>query len=91
MLIGVELVRDRETPEPAAVDAAELTERMKDRRILLSTDGLLHNVIKMKPPMVLTEDDVDMTARAFDDAPSRWSAADECGAILTTACRRASR
>jgi len=40
---------------------------MKDRGILLSTDGPLHNVIKMKPPMVLTEDDIDMTARVFDD------------------------
>jgi len=49
------------------VEAAELTERMKDRGILLSTDGPLHNVIKMKPPMVLTEDDIDMTARVFDD------------------------
>ncbi|MFC2082513.1 aminotransferase class III-fold pyridoxal phosphate-dependent enzyme [Candidatus Bipolaricaulota bacterium] len=67
LFIGVELVRDRETLEPAAAEAAELVERMKGRGILLSTDGPLRNVIKMKPPMVLTEDDIDMTIRAFDD------------------------
>ena len=49
------------------MEAAELTERMKDRGILLSTDGPLHKVIKMKPPMVLAENDIDMTARVFDD------------------------
>ena len=60
------MVLDRQTLEPAADEAAELVERMKARGILLSTDGPLHNVVKMKPPMVLTEDDIDMTIRAFD-------------------------
>ena len=67
LFVGVELVRDRETLEPAPAEAAELIERMKARGILLSTDGPLHNVIKMKPPMVLTEDSIDMTIRLFDD------------------------
>jgi len=60
-------VRDRETLEPAAEEAHELVQRLNERGILLSTDGPLHNVIKIKPPMVLTADDVDMTLRCIDD------------------------
>jgi 4-aminobutyrate aminotransferase-like enzyme/Ser/Thr protein kinase RdoA (MazF antagonist) len=67
LFIGVELVRDRITLEPAPEEADELVERMKRRGMLLSTDGPLHNVIKIKPPMVLTADDVDMLVRGLDD------------------------
>jgi 4-aminobutyrate aminotransferase-like enzyme len=71
LFIGVELVRNRETREPATTEAAELINRMKDRGVLLSTDGPAHNVLKIKPPMVLTADDIDMTVRALDDELAR--------------------
>jgi 4-aminobutyrate aminotransferase-like enzyme/Ser/Thr protein kinase RdoA (MazF antagonist) len=71
LFLGVEMVRDRTSLEPATKEADELVNRMKARGILLSTDGPLHNVIKIKPPMVLTADDVDMVIRAFDDELSR--------------------
>ena len=67
LFIGVELVRDRTTLEPADTEATDVVNRMRDRGILLSTDGPLHNVIKIKPPMVLDEADVDMTLRQLDD------------------------
>lgn len=67
LFAGVELVRDRSTLEPAAAEAAALVNRLKDRGMLLGTDGPLHNVIKIKPPLVLTEDDIDMFVRAVDD------------------------
>jgi 4-aminobutyrate aminotransferase-like enzyme/Ser/Thr protein kinase RdoA (MazF antagonist) len=67
LFAGIELVRSRQTLEPEPAAAAELVERMKVRGMLLSIDGPLHNIVKMKPPMVLTEDDIDMTLRAFDD------------------------
>ena len=67
LFIGVELVRDRTTLEPADTEASEVVNRMRDRGVLLSTDGPLHNVIKIKPPMVLDEADVDMALRQLDD------------------------
>jgi 4-aminobutyrate aminotransferase-like enzyme/Ser/Thr protein kinase RdoA (MazF antagonist) len=67
LFLGIELVRDRTTLEPAADEATELVNRMAARGILLATDGVFHNVIKIKPPMVLTADDVDMAIRALDD------------------------
>ena len=67
LFLGVELVRDRVSLEPAAEEADELVQRMRARGMLLSTDGPLHNVIKIKPPMVLSEGDVDMVVRGFDE------------------------
>ena len=67
MFIGVEMVRDRETLEPAAEEADELVNRLQRRGVLLSTDGIYHNVLKIKPPMVLTAEDVDMVVRILND------------------------
>jgi 4-aminobutyrate aminotransferase-like enzyme/Ser/Thr protein kinase RdoA (MazF antagonist) len=66
MFLGIELVRDRRTLEPAAPEAAYTIERMKDHGILVSTDGPLHNVIKIKPPLVFSESDADFFLRTLD-------------------------
>ncbi|HEX6965095.1 MAG TPA: hypothetical protein VF166_04780, partial [Gemmatimonadaceae bacterium] len=47
--------------------AADVVERMRDRGILLSTDGPLHNVIKMKPPLVFDESDADRMVETLDE------------------------
>jgi 4-aminobutyrate aminotransferase-like enzyme len=67
LFIGFELIDDRDTLEPAAEAATEVIERMKDRGFLLSTDGPDHNVIKIKPPMVIQPGDVDAALEALDD------------------------
>lgn len=66
LFLGVELVRDRETLEPAADEATRIIEAMKQQGILLSTDGPLHNVLKIKPPMVLTSADADRVVETLD-------------------------
>ena len=50
--LGVELILDPESREPAPLQADYVVERMKSRKILLSTEGPGHNVLKFKPPMV---------------------------------------
>ena len=52
LFLGVELIRDAKTLEPADWEATYIVERMKERGILLSTEGPHHNVLKLKPPMV---------------------------------------
>ena len=56
--LGIELVIDPETREPAPLHAEYIVERMKSLRILLSTEGPGHNVIKLKPPMVFDQKNV---------------------------------
>ncbi|MBX6365627.1 MAG: aminotransferase class III-fold pyridoxal phosphate-dependent enzyme [Gemmatimonadetes bacterium] len=67
LYLGVELVTDRETQQPAPRHASYVIERMRDRGILLSTDGPLHNVIKIKPPLQFTEADADRLIAELDD------------------------
>jgi 4-aminobutyrate aminotransferase-like enzyme/Ser/Thr protein kinase RdoA (MazF antagonist) len=66
LYIGVELVTNRTTREPATSLAAHVVNRMRDHGILLSTDGADHNVLKIKPPMVFTADDADRVAATLD-------------------------
>ncbi len=71
LFLGIELVTDRETLEPAAAEASYLVNRLRAFGLLLSTDGPLHNVIKIKPPMVFSRSDVDLVitgmARVFEE------------------------
>ena len=59
LYIGLELVEDRKSREPAPARAARAKERLRDHRILLSTDGPQDNVLKIKPPLVFSIADAD--------------------------------
>ena len=54
LFIGVELVKDLKTQEPATEKAKLIINKMKEIGILLSTDGPHKNVLKIKPPMVFS-------------------------------------
>ncbi len=66
LFLGVEFVRDRASREPATEVAAYVVERMKDHGILLSTDGPDRNVIKIKPPLVFTDNDANRLVGTLD-------------------------
>ena len=59
LFLGVELVRDRSTLEPAAEEASFVANRMREEGILLGTDGPFHNVVKIRPPMPFSSSDAD--------------------------------
>jgi 4-aminobutyrate aminotransferase-like enzyme/Ser/Thr protein kinase RdoA (MazF antagonist) len=67
LFIGVELVRDRDTLEPAAIEADFVINRMVERGILMGTDGPLHNVLKIRPPMPFSIADADHLVATLDD------------------------
>ena len=67
LFLGFELVSDLSTLEPATEEASQLVNEMRRRGVLLSTDGPHHNVIKIKPPMVLNEEDIDTTLEHLDE------------------------
>ena len=67
LFLGIEFVRDRTGRVPAADVADTVAQSMKRNGVLLSTDGPEHNVIKIKPPMVIEAEDVEMTIRLLDD------------------------
>ena len=59
LFLGVELVRDRQSLEPAADAASDIVNRMRDGGVLIGTDGPFHNVLKIRPPMPFGERDAD--------------------------------
>jgi len=67
LFIGAELVRNRNTKEPAVPEIDEVVELMKERGFLLSTDGPLYNVLKIKPPIVFSKKNADDMVRNLDE------------------------
>jgi 4-aminobutyrate aminotransferase-like enzyme len=60
LLIGVDLVRDRVTREPAPEVAAAVLDGMRARGVLVGSTGPADNVLKIRPPLVLTESEADL-------------------------------
>ncbi|MFH1952653.1 MAG: aminotransferase class III-fold pyridoxal phosphate-dependent enzyme [Pseudomonadota bacterium] len=68
LMTGVELVRDRKTKEPAKDACARVFERAKEMGLLIGKGGLHGNVLRIKPPMCITREDVDFLIGVLDAA-----------------------
>jgi 4-aminobutyrate aminotransferase-like enzyme len=66
--IGAEMVKDRSTLEPALPEIDMVIEKVKSKFYLLSTDGPLHNVLKIKPPMPFNKQNADELLQYLDEA-----------------------
>lgn len=73
LFVGAELVRDRDTLEPAVPEIDEIVEEMKERGFLLSTDGPLHNVLKIKPPLVFNVENAKAFLSNLDEVLSFYN------------------
>ena len=67
LFLGIDLVLDRETRQPAPLQASYVVNRLRDRSILAGTDGPHHNVIKLRPPLVFSETDADLFVKTLDE------------------------
>lgn len=67
LFIGVDLVTDPSTREAATALAAHVKDRMRGHRILLGSEGPMDNILKIRPPLTIESDDVDMILVVLDD------------------------
>jgi 4-aminobutyrate aminotransferase-like enzyme/Ser/Thr protein kinase RdoA (MazF antagonist) len=67
LFLGVELVRDRATLEPATDEADYVVNRLRERGVLTGTDGPHHNVLKIRPPLVLSDEDAGVFLETLDE------------------------
>ena len=66
LFLGIELVRDRQTKEPATIETSWVCSHLKDRHcILTSVDGVYDNVMVLKPPMVFGVPEADIFVDAL--------------------------
>jgi 4-aminobutyrate aminotransferase-like enzyme len=63
---GIELVRQEDGPAPARMEAGAICDRMRQLGVIISTTGDARNVLKVKPPLCVTHDDIDTFASALD-------------------------
>lgn len=68
LMLGVELVRDRATKEPAKSETLDVLEAAREAGVLIGKGGLEGNVLRIKPPMCITKPDVDFALDVFDRA-----------------------
>jgi 4-aminobutyrate aminotransferase len=68
LMQGVELVKDRKTKEPNAELTVRLFEATRERGLLIGKGGLLNNVLRLSPPLVVEESEVDEALAILDQA-----------------------
>ena len=71
LYLGVELVRDRQTLEPATEETAAICERLLQLGVVLQATGDRLNVLKIKPPLCLTVDSADFFVDAVAEVLQR--------------------
>jgi 4-aminobutyrate aminotransferase-like enzyme len=71
LMLGIDLVKDRTSKEPATERAGRVVERCRELGVLMGTDGPYDNVIKMRPALIFTRAHADLLmevlAQAFAD------------------------
>jgi alanine-glyoxylate transaminase/(R)-3-amino-2-methylpropionate-pyruvate transaminase len=68
LMLGMELVKDRDSKEPAKEECAEVFERCKDLGLLIGKGGLWGNTLRIKPPMCINRADADYMIEVIDEA-----------------------
>ncbi len=71
MMLGIELVRDRETKEPAIQEMLQIMEYCREKGLLIGKGGLDNNVIRLQPPLELTSEQIDEACSILGDAFSK--------------------
>ena len=68
LMLGVELVRDRASKEPAKQETADVLEATREMGLLTGKGGIDGNVLRVQPPMCITKADVEFAMDVFDRA-----------------------
>ena len=71
LMLGVELVRDRASKEPAKAECMQVFETCRELGLLIGKGGLHGNTLRIKPPMCLHEADADFLLEVLDEALRR--------------------
>ncbi|MFW9864832.1 MAG: aspartate aminotransferase family protein [Candidatus Thorarchaeota archaeon] len=68
MMLGIEIVRDRDTKEPATQEMLNVMEICRQNGVLIGKGGIDGNVIRIQPPLELTPDQAKEACRVLDIA-----------------------
>lgn len=71
LMMGIELVRNRSTKDPATQEILKVMELCREKGLLIGKGGLDNNVIRIQPPIELTKEQVDHACTILDEAFSK--------------------
>ena len=74
LMLGIEMVKDRVTKEPAKAECSQVLEFAREMGLLLGKGGLWGQSIRFAPPMCITRADADFILEVFDEAFARLEA-----------------
>ena len=66
LFIGVVFVSDPESRSPATEIAAYVVNRLREHRILAGLEGPANNILKIRPPLSIDEEDIDLLLQTLD-------------------------
>ncbi|HEU4825881.1 MAG TPA: aminotransferase class III-fold pyridoxal phosphate-dependent enzyme, partial [Dongiaceae bacterium] len=68
LMLGIDLVKDRRTKEPATERAGRVVERCRELGVLMGTDGPHDNVIKLRPALIFNKANADHLMQVLEQA-----------------------
>jgi 4-aminobutyrate aminotransferase-like enzyme/Ser/Thr protein kinase RdoA (MazF antagonist) len=83
LLLGVDLVEDRETRAPARETANQVVNGLRERAILVGLTGRAENVLKIRPPLVFGREHAERLIETLDDVLTYLGAPRPAGAAST--------
>ena len=73
LFLGVELVKGSQSREPDAELTLKLSDRLKEKGFLVSYSGKYDNVLKVRPPLVFSQENANQFLQAFDECMEELS------------------
>ncbi len=73
LMLGIELVKDRATKEPATAEAARVRALCREAGVLIGVGGQFGNVLRLQPPLVITQEQLAHAIRTLAQALTQAS------------------
>jgi 4-aminobutyrate aminotransferase len=68
LMIGIEIVKDQKTKEPAPTIAENIKIEMRKRGYLIGVGGIFKNVVRVQPPLILFEEEANKAIISFSES-----------------------
>ncbi|GAC1577009.1 MAG: aminotransferase class III-fold pyridoxal phosphate-dependent enzyme [Candidatus Dormibacteria bacterium] len=68
LMVGIEVVEDRDTMAPAAALAQRVRTACRERGLIIGIGGFFGNVVRLQPPLVITQDQLSEAVGTLDSA-----------------------
>lgn len=67
LMIGIEIVKNIDSKEPATAEAAKIRKAVRDKGVLLGLGGSYGNVLRVQPPLTISDDELDKVLAAIKE------------------------